>query len=56
MNSGIKSKSPAKMTKKYEAKQSANPNKIYNTKLHQKKYFCHYSNAVYMGGIDCFKK
>ena len=45
-------------------KKKISPERIYspskyqpnNEKLHGKNYFCHYSNAVYMGGIDCFKK
>jgi len=50
--------SPMKFTKSnLERSQMYSPSKrnIHN-KLYTNRYYCHYSNAVYMGGADSFKK
>jgi hypothetical protein len=56
MTTPTPSKSPLKASVAQENRHGVSPFKVNNPKLKHDKYFCHYTNAVYMGGMHCFKR
>ncbi len=56
MRSPTKKSSPSKRQPSNSPVKHISPAKTHNDKLVCNDYFCHYANAVYMGGINCFKR
>lgn len=56
MRSPSKRMSPQKNSLANQQNLKLSPIKQFQEKLYTKDYFCHYSNGIYMGGMDCFKK
>lgn len=48
--------SPLKFTKSPPERSSYLPSNKNINRLQSNRYYCHYSNALYMGGMDSFKK